>query len=883
MHFLPFARVAQATRSRSFLYSLMITALLSAKLLHVFSHLPPTPIVLFVLYFPTFLTPDIFVIFASRFIFQRSRILAFLLCIIITFGATAQIGLFVETGAELRWTMLGRISQEAKGFVGMLLTGLRNTSMILAVLAVVAYFLTPFLYDTAYRITNTCFSAIFPRLARRTRRTQDNYNLLSFEDEGEDEAIKTSPQREAFSPLWVRIKLIAVAAIFIILHSIRPNIPFNHMTTTLPFTMLDAIFSKRSPMCDPSPTDGPVHFPLGYLTSENLWVRPTPESRNRGWMPGTYWWNVTRERPSWLPQEEAPGFAKWYRGSSFQVPAQEDLQDQRAPSRHQYPHHHPPGYDSVIDPLKISNFDEPLLDELQKALNKENSRVDIRHVIILNLESTRKDVFPLTKDGRLHQEMEKSWKGYKKRDAPKRADFSQLSVNAETITGEDTGFGREINRTHGGINVKGVHSASAFTLKSLLASHCGVNPLPVDFLEELETEIYQPCLPQILKVLNAQKKAKSAAEDSWKQGPWKSISMQAGTGGLDRQAQLMEYMNFDEGIDREYLQKTNTIKGPEVNYLGYSEKELKPYIRKALSDAEQNGERLFLSHITTSTHHPWSTPEDFGEHEDYFGDSRGGKSPFNRYLNTIKFEDQWVGDILDIIKDLGVADKTLVVVLGDHGFAFGDATSSMTTTYANPHVSSFPIPLSFYHPQLPRVSLSASITQLSIVPTILDLLASTGSLDAPDNEVVQDLIPEYEGQSLIRRFIPTRDGRQVWGFNVVNPGGTHLSVISAAHPYRYVIPTCEPSQFSFSNLELDPSEAHAVTDWEGISGKINEKVLKAYGEEAARWVVEADKVGRWYLWEARRRWGYWSGTRREDRGIEHLDDGYFKHDHWWDT
>lgn len=65
--------------TRQALYALMVVGLLAAKLLHLFSHLPSTPVLLFVLYFPTFLTPDVAVILASRLIFERSRILAILL------------------------------------------------------------------------------------------------------------------------------------------------------------------------------------------------------------------------------------------------------------------------------------------------------------------------------------------------------------------------------------------------------------------------------------------------------------------------------------------------------------------------------------------------------------------------------------------------------------------------------------------------------------------------------------------------------------------------------------------------------------------------------------------------------------------------------------
>ncbi|KAL1965841.1 hypothetical protein VTN77DRAFT_5162 [Rasamsonia byssochlamydoides] len=911
---MPLFRLGNAVWNRSFLYSLTVVALLSAKLLHVFSHLASTSIPLFVLYFPTFLTPDVFVILTSRLIFQRSLICSVLLCLIITLGASAQISLFVETGGELRWSMLGKISREPQGFVGMLLTGLMSTSITTCVLACVAYFLTPSLYNIAYQILNSLFTTIFPR----TSRSRGSYNLLSPEDGEEEGTEKTEAQRGA-SIIWARVKLIVLVSVLLILHIVRPHSPFDHMTTTLPFTMLDAIFHPRSPLCDPSPFDGSHAFPFPDLISQDLWVAPTvTEGGNwRGWKPGSPWWEVRREMPSWLPRDKpVSGFDKWYRGSSFQLPANNDqaggeksVQPTPTPGvgRGEHSPVPPSGYESVLDPLKITNVDQPLLDALQDALQKQKSAVDIRHVIILTLESTRKDVFPLIKGGRLYQELEQSWKSHKnknhKRDhkhkkkpgeSKSRADFSQLSINAEAVTGEEAGFGREVNKTHGGVNVLGALTASTSTVKSMLASHCGVNPLPVDFLEEVETEIYQPCLPQILKVMNSNKKKQQstgATATSWKQAPWRSVFMQAGTGLLDRQTQLMNMIGFDLTIDREYLKSPNAefrVAGKEVNYLGYSEKELRPYLRKAITDAEDKGERLLLSHITTTTHHPWTTPGDADEQEDYWGDSRAN-SPFNRYLNTVKYADRWVGEVLDLINDLGVADKTLVVVLGDHGFAFGGTKSSMKTTYANPHISSFPVPLTFHHPQLPRATVNATVTPLSLVPTILDLLASTGSLDATDLQIARDLIPEYEGQSLIRRFVPTRPGhaghgeREAWSFSVVNPGGTHLAVVSAAHPYRYVLPICELSPYSFSDLATDPVEETAVVqDWEG-GAKMVEKVRKAHGAEAARWAARAEKIAKWYVWEARNRWGYWSGARQDDRGVEHREDGVFKHDHWWDT
>jgi hypothetical protein len=596
-------------------------------------------------------------------------------------GSAAQVGLFLETGGELRWSMLAKIFREPRGFMGMLLTGVMSTAAYTTVLAVVSYFLNPALYNVTGRGIDHVYTTIMPRRCRSRGHSNSEFHLVRLDDGESDDGEEDTPKTAS---IWARGRLAVVIGGVLVLYTLRPSQPFGHMTGTLPFTMLDAIFQRRSPMCDPAPWGGPRHFPIQDLIREDLW-RPATDV-NRGWRPGSPWWTVTRERPSWLPSPEMPGFAKWYRGTSFQLPP--DLEPGQSPNEldmeHPPPHHgppgwardhapeprsfqqHPPGYDSVLDPLKIDNSGEPLVNELRDLL-QEHGGPEIKHIILMSLESTRKDVFPLERDGRLYQEIQKSWSRYEKRDDEKRddakrADLSQFSLYAEIVTGQNSGFGRHFNTTHGGLNVQGAVSSSTFTLKSMLSSHCGVNPLPVDFLEEIESEIYQPCLPQVLKMMNAQNGSGSPP------APWKSVFMQASTTSLDRQVQLMEQMSFDRVIDRDRLRDPDAefpIDGPELNYFGYSETTLKPYIRKVITDAEEQRERLFLSHLTTSTHHPWATPEEFGVQENYFGDGRAGSSPFNRYLNTIKFADRWVGDVLSLLDELEVANKTLLVILGD--------------------------------------------------------------------------------------------------------------------------------------------------------------------------------------------------------------------------
>lgn len=248
-----------------------------------------------------------------------------------------------------------------------------------------------------------------------------------------------------------------------------------------------------------------------------------------------------------------------------------------------------------------------------------------------------------------------------------------------------------------------------------------------------------------------------------------------------------------------------------------------------------------------------------GKHED-----------MNNYLNTVRYVDGWLGDILQVLDDTGIANETLVVLVGDQyvppllpiyecqltstsGQAFLE-DSPVSGTYENGHISNFRIPLVFRHPLLPKIQIIANATSMSVVPTILDLLVQTKSLNDKDSSAALDLLNEYEGQSLIRPYQATHNGRQAWNFGIINAGGTMLSVGSAAVPYRLILPLTEDFEFVFSNLDTDPDELHPLRGWS--AQELITRVKSKYGEKAGQWVDEADKVGRWWVAERKRLWNF---------------------------
>jgi arylsulfatase A-like enzyme len=291
----------------------------------------------------------------------------------------------------------------------------------------------------------------------------------------------------------------------------------------------------------------------------------------------------------------------------------------------------------------------------------------------------------------------------------------------------------------------------------------------------------------------------------------------------------------------------------EINYFGYAETTLSSHIRDYIKQVHEGGKRMFLSHFTSTTHHPFGVPKSFNS-TDYLNTKDSIHEDFNKYLNTMRFTDAWLGNLLQIFDDLGISNETLVVFVGDHGQAFAEDVPSKTGTYGNGHISNFRVPITFRHPNLPRVQYNANATSLSILPTILDLLINSNSLNEKDTEVASELIYDYEGQSLIRPYKNSHNGRRSWNFGIINGGGSLLSVTSADAPWRLVLPLDDKSEYRFTDLKNDPLELKPLEKWS--KDDLVSIVTSQYGEGASQWVVEAEAVSRWWGLERKRLWNY---------------------------
>ncbi|GME33176.1 sulfatase domain-containing protein [Neofusicoccum parvum] len=941
-------------------FALFTVSSFAAKLLHLYSHRASLPILLIVLYTPTFLLPDLLLLLFGKLVVYRPnrgrawKICGGLLALLTAATSASQISFYIETGGEVQWMAAGNLAMDPGG-LRMILSELPKFATFILAFSAVAWLVAARFYTAVGGVLHTIGLSF--RQMHRCLRGQSQ--LTGYEElDGTcdvDVDPSKSDERTAIPSLRkaaaISVGVIAAIVTVLVLQIVRPRTPpYAHMSGSLPITLFESFFFNpiNPDFCLPHPHHR-VEFPFedyarisGHALPSD-WKPLTEECRHRHHGPphghGPPYGPPPGPPPPGPPHgpPPPPPPPEWFDDS--------DEIWRRSPGEDDWEYDHPPPpppppkprhhghYDPTCDPLKLSNLGEDLLEPLEAALKQNHP--SIKNVLLITLESTRKDMFPFKKDSGIYNAILSS---YNSPEAAVELDkkIRDLTETTAFLTGESTNFDQtaynasglgawtsKFNETLGGINVQGAITGSAFTLKSLLTSLCGVDPLPVDFTEEVKGRIYQPCLPQILDLFNKAELDDSAQSDSvetigkedFLSWPWDSAMVQSVTDQFDSQYTLDEQIGFRTQILEATISnpasKHFPPKEPKSNYFGYPETEALPYLRDLFVEAKQQKRRLFVSHLTSSTHHPFAVPQSWTEQETYLSKKRfRPEDELDRYLNTIRYQDGYINQIFTMLDEVDALNETLVVMTGDHGLAFNTPDGSHST-FENGHVSNFAIPLLFAHPSLPRIQVSAQTTPTSIIPTILDLLMQTHSLSGAETDVAKRLLPHYQGQSMIRQqewsvpvtppadktnshphgppttwtnltTAPAGPGLHPWHFSIINPGGSLLAVSRAHSPLRLVLPLCSTHGLRFTDTAADPGERRAPTLAWSVDALLRQ-VRARHGADAAEWAGLAERLGRWWFWEQRRRWGYHYAARSTDRGAVEGGGGRIRKAHWWET
>ncbi len=140
---------------------------------------------------------------------------------------------------------------------------------------------------------------------------------------------------------------------------------------------------------------------------------------------------------------------------------------------------------------------------------------------------------------------------------------------------------------------------------------------------------------------------------------------------------------------------------------------------------ENKSQPFFTTMWTYQTHYPYFFS---GKENQYDNDPY-----FNRYLNALSHSDLVFGKLMTFLKKEKLSSSTLVVVVGDHGEAFGrhdQITHARKIYEENLHV-----PCIFIHPSLGAVKSDAVGGLVDVAPTVMTMMG----LPAPDEWHGSDL------------------------------------------------------------------------------------------------------------------------------------------------
>ncbi|HUS31600.1 MAG TPA: sulfatase-like hydrolase/transferase [Kofleriaceae bacterium] len=244
---------------------------------------------------------------------------------------------------------------------------------------------------------------------------------------------------------------------------------------------------------------------------------------------------------------------------------------------------------------------------------------------------------------------------------------------------------RGLEMTHG-------RAVIPHTTKSLWSMMCGRLPILQPKLYETRPTGDVQCIPDIL----------SAAG-------WRTGFLQSAVGKFEDRPRLVRGLGFQELVAAE--QYTKEIGG----YLSTDDEALVGQLAQWL---DKKPGPFMVMMLTSSTHHPYMlTPSS----EAYAkAESLPTSTDRDRYDRQIEAEDRMVGGVLDLLRERGVLDHTIVVVLGDHGEGFGEKAARQHAL--NYYEEGLRVPWVITGPGISSQRVDVNTSVLDLAPTLLDLL-----------------------------------------------------------------------------------------------------------------------------------------------------------------
>jgi len=187
---------------------------------------------------------------------------------------------------------------------------------------------------------------------------------------------------------------------------------------------------------------------------------------------------------------------------------------------------------------------------------------------------------------------------------------------------------------------------------------------------------------------------------------YRTAFFQSALGSFESRPGLIYNLGYDKFWARDDSDDPNSFLG----YLGCDEFAMLKPVTEWIKDDKQP---FFLTVLCSVTHDPYEVPEWFGI---------PAKEPLERYKQAIFYTDKFLAELDVVLGNLGLADNTILCVIGDHGEAFGEHGLLGHERIAFDEVLRIPFCLRAPFLAETGVKMTKPVSSIDLTPTLLGLL-----------------------------------------------------------------------------------------------------------------------------------------------------------------
>ena len=187
---------------------------------------------------------------------------------------------------------------------------------------------------------------------------------------------------------------------------------------------------------------------------------------------------------------------------------------------------------------------------------------------------------------------------------------------------------------------------------------------------------------------------------------YRTAFFQSASGSFESRPGLVYNLGYDDFWARDDSDNPNSFLG----YLGCDEFAMLKPIAEWIKAEQQP---FFLTVLCSVTHDPYEVPEWFGI---------PAKEPLERYKQAIFYTDKFLAELDVELSNLGLAENTILCIIGDHGEAFGEHGLLGHERIAFDEVLRIPFCLRAPFLAETGVRITEPVSSVDLTPTLLGLL-----------------------------------------------------------------------------------------------------------------------------------------------------------------